>query len=220
MFEELVLELKKRGADFVCTADISSLSKNENQGYPSALLIGMALSPGYLMQLAKSEKPEQDEFGEKESCTDRLAEWAADFIVSKGYRAFAQSEKVLLEHGMFDETTKTTPLPHKKSAVLAGLGWIGKNNLLVTGQYGCGVSLCTLLTDAPVGAERKQIMQPQCGGCTSCRDICPAGVIHGSTWGFGVGRDEIVDVYHCITCLKCMAVCPWTQKYVKINLPG
>lgn len=31
---------------------------------------------------------------------------------------------------------------------------------------------------------------------------------------------KIVDVYHCITCLKCLINCPWTQGYLKKCLNG
>jgi epoxyqueuosine reductase QueG len=76
------------------------------------------------------------ELSEKEHRADELAEWTADFIIEKGYKAFAQSERNLISHGFYDEATKTTPLPHKTIAVLAGFGWIGKSNLLVTQEYG------------------------------------------------------------------------------------
>jgi len=120
-------------------------------------------------------------------------------------------------YGFYDETTKTTPLPHKKIAILAGLGWIGENNLLVTQEYGSALCMCTILTNAPLPTENKPIIMPKCGECTICKDICPTGAIHGATWEMGMNRDLIVDVYHCDGCLKCLVNCPWTQKYMKNN---
>lgn len=220
MLHELIPELNTRGASFVKIVDISALPINENQGYNNAILIGILLDPGYIFHLSRENIADNSEFNEKENGTDKLADWTADFIIAKGYKAFSQSENNLNSHGFFNETTKTTPLPHKKIAILAGLGWIGKDNLLVTREYGSAFCMCSVLTDAPLPAENKPLVMPKCGECTVCRDICPTGVIHGYTWDIGIDRDLIVDVYHCDCCLKCLANCPWTQKYMKTNYSG
>lgn len=213
---ELISELKNHGVNFVKVVDISMLSEKENRGYSGALLIGIVLSSNYILRLSKENILDQSEFSEKENVTDKLAEWTADFIIAKGYEAYAQSERNLL-NGFYDVNTKTTPLPHKKIAMLAGLGWIGKDNLLVTQEYGSALCMCSVLTNAPLPTENKPIVMPKCGECTVCKDICPTGVIHGSTWEIGMNRDLIVDVYNCETCLKCLVNCPWTQKYMRNN---
>lgn len=214
MLNELISELKKRGVNFVKVVDISMLSDEEKRGYSAAILIGMALSPSYIFQLSNGNELEYSEFSEKEGRVDRLAEFAADFIQAKGYKAYAQSERNLI-NGFYDADTKTTPLPHKKIAILAGMGWIGKSNLLVTEEYGSALCMCSILTNAPLPTQNKQIRMPKCRGCNVCKNICPAKVIHGRNWEAGINRDLIVDVYHCETCLKCLANCPWTQKYMK-----
>lgn len=218
MLNELVSELKSRGVNFVKVVDISMLSENEKRGYSVAILIGVALSPSYIFRLSKENILDCTEFSEKENATDKLAEWAADFIKAKGYKAYAQSERNLI-NGFYDVETKTTPLPHKKIAMLAGLGWIGKSNLLVTQEYGSALCMCSVLTNAPLPTQNKPIIQSICGECNICKDICPAKVIHGSKWEVGINRDLIVDVYHCEACLKCLANCIWTQKYMKNNGP-
>jgi len=177
-------------------------------------LIGIVLSPDYILRLSKENIVDHSEFGEKEHIAGELAEWLADFIIIRGYRAFAQSDRNLI-NGLYDETTKTTSLPHKTIAILAGLGWIGKSNLLVTQEYGSALCMCTVLTDALLPTENKPIVISKCGECTVCRDICPTDVIRGTTWEHGMNRDFIVDVYHCDGCLKCLINCPWTQKYMK-----
>ncbi|MBU3216064.1 epoxyqueuosine reductase [Clostridium estertheticum] len=214
---ELISALNHRGVKFIKTVDISMLSLKENRGYSVAILIGIVLSEGYIFRLSKRNIADHSEFGEKEHLVNELAEWTADFIITKGYKAFAQSEKNLI-HGFYDETTKTTPLPHKKIAILAGLGWIGKSNLLVTKEYGSALCMCTILTNAPLPIENRSIIMPKCGECTVCKDICPTSAIHGSTWEPDMNRDFIVDVYHCAGCLKCLVNCPWTQKYMVNNI--
>lgn len=217
MLNELISELKNCGGNFVKVVDISTLSVNENRGYSVAVLIGIALSPSYIFRLSKENILDQSEFSEKEHYVNELAEWAADFIQAKGYKAYAQSEKNLI-NGFYDANTKTTPLPHKKIAMLAGLGWIGKSNLLVTEGYGSALCMCSILTSAPLPTENKPMIMPKCGECNVCKDICPAKVIHGCKWEVGINRDLIVDVYNCSTCLKCLANCLWTQKYMKKNI--
>jgi epoxyqueuosine reductase len=217
MLKELISELNTRGANFVKKVDISMLSVNQNRGYNVALLIGIVLSPSYIIRLSKENILDYSEFSEKEHGANILAEWTADFIIAKGYKAFAQSERNLCLHGFYDEITKTTPLPHKTIAIMAGLGWIGKNNLLVTEEYGCALCMCTVLTNALLPTENRPIVMPKCGKCSVCKNACHAEAIHGSMWEIGMNRDLIVDVYHCNTCLKCLTNCPWTQKYMKKN---
>lgn len=217
MMNELIYELDTRGVDLIKVVDISALSTKENRGYSNAILIGIVLSPNYIFHLSKENIIDYSEFLEKEDKVDKLAEWTAGFIATGGYKAFAQSEKNLNSYGFYDATSKTTPLPHKKIAMLAGLGWIGKNNLLVTKQYGSALCMCSVLTNAPLPVENRPVTNPECGECITCKGICPAGVIHGSTWEIGMNRDSIVDVYHCKQCLKCLVNCPWTLRYMKNN---
>ena len=66
-------------------------------------------------------------------------------------------------------------LSHKHVAQAAGIGWIGRNNLLVNSRHGARVRLLTVLTDLPL-----QINVPSaedCGSCRACLSVCPAGAI-------------------------------------------
>jgi len=225
---EIRYELRCRGADFVYFADISRLSEEQNKRYPNALLIGITLSPDYIRKITdtpdyvqnmiNNNQKNVDEFHVKEANTDRLADYIAGYLLLKGYSAYSQSEDNINSTGYYDEETKSTPLPHKTIAVLAGLGWIGKHNLLVTAEFGSAISMCTVLTDAPLKTVLYTPANPLCGNCTICRDICPARAIKGNIWSIKTSRDELVDINKCNTCLKCLAFCPWTQKYMKKNL--
>ncbi len=216
MYNELVTKLNNRGANLIKVVDISQLSDEENRGYNAAIIIGVVLSPEYIFRQSIENIIDHSEFEQKEQLADELAEWAADFLIAKGYHSLAQSERRLNDEN-FNVNTKTSLLPHKKLAILAGLGWIGKSNLLVTQEYGSALCMCTVLTNAPLPTENKPIMNPKCGNCTICKDVCPAGVIHGTIWERGMNRDLIVDVYHCEGCLKCLVNCCWTQKFTKIK---
>ena len=117
--------------------------------------------------------------------------------------------------GLYDTHTSTSTLPHKTIALLAGIGWIGKNDLLVTPKYGCGFSMCTVLTKAPIIPEKRKIVMPQCGPCEICKIKCPVQAIKGNSWEIGCSRECLVDIALCKPCLKCLALCDWTQRYAQ-----
>ena len=65
---------------------------------------------------------------------------------------------------------------HKRGAVLAGLGYIGKNSLLITHDCGSMVRLGTIFTDFDLEAENNEC-ESECGNCNICRLKCPAMAI-------------------------------------------
>lgn len=211
---ELASILKSQGADIVAFTDISRFSREQNRGFPSAIIFGIALSPAYIRELSNNTPVKKDEFQATESKSDRLADDMADYITQQGYSAYSQSEYNLTSTDSYNEEKKATPLPHKTIAGQAGLGWIGNHNLLINSEYGSAISLCSILTDAPLKTVSYKPAYSQCGDCSICKDICQAGVISGTSWKPGTSRDEIVDVHHCTSCLMCLALCPWTTEYV------
>lgn len=213
MDTELKKVLYERGADIVRFVDISRLSTKQTQGFSKAILFCMVMSRKFIADMHNNLHTEHDEFVEKEHMTDELADWLAFYIHEKGYHAYSQSEKNHMNSGNYDEKTLTSILPHKTIARIAGLGFIGKNNLLVTQDYGCALSMCTVLTDAPISAESYPIIFSKCGECDVCKKVCPAKAIHGNNWTVSGEREAIVDVYKCNCALKCMVNCPWTLKY-------
>lgn len=222
---ELTSEIGKKGADFVHFVNISKLPKTQNKGFPTAILFGIGLTPKYLQKITNSpdyvqnmirdKLMHQDEFDLTEKKTDALADYLENYLKQKGFSAYSQSEKNIEQTGFYDKKNHRTPLPHKTIALMAGLGWIGKHNLLVTPEYGSAISMCTVLTNAPLSTVLFEPEESQCGTCNICINICHVNALKGKTWNIGTQRDEMVDVKKCTTCLKCMVVCPWTQNYMK-----
>ena len=223
--EELLAEIQSQGAGFVRFVDISHLSVQQNKEFPTAILIGIALTkaylrkvaaaPDYVEQMKSKGTIGQDEFHLTELKTDRIADRIQQFLELKGYKAYAQSEDNIQKTGYYDHENRTTPLPHKTIAGLAGLGWIGKHNLLVTKEYGSAVSMCSVLTNAPLPSTRQEPLLPRCGDCNICTRICGVNALKGKNWECGIAREKIVDVFLCTTCFQCVVQCPWTKKYYK-----
>ena len=69
----------------------------------------------------------------------------------------------------------TAHLSHREIAFKTGLGWRGRNNLLVAEKYGANIRLVTVLTDLELEPDKP--MDRDCGGCYNCFQVCPASAI-------------------------------------------
>lgn len=63
------------------------------------------------------------------------------------------------------------PVFDKRWAQEAGLGWIGKNTLLISPEYGSFVNIGEIITTLPLEADTP--MEDRCGSCTRCMEACP-----------------------------------------------
>ncbi len=71
----------------------------------------------------------------------------------------------------------TAPLLEKQLALEAGLGWIGRQSLLITPQFGSFVLLGVLLLTSQVDRYDTPYTKVGCGSCRLCIENCPAGAI-------------------------------------------
>ncbi len=113
---------------------------------------------------------------------------------------------------------------HKMAATSAGIGWVGKNGLLISPLHGPRLSLVTVLTDAPLVSDRPFEVSG-CGACTLCRDHCPSKAITGAEWSRGNPFVELVRLGECRghkatkrqvagkpNCGLCITVCPYGRR--------
>lgn len=67
----------------------------------------------------------------------------------------------------------STPILEKALAVQAGLGWFGKNTLLIHRRFGTFILLSGLLTTLEFARPLMAPRLPRCGSCQRCLDACP-----------------------------------------------
>lgn len=91
----------------------------------------------------------------------------------------------------FRAFTDSAPLAEKSLAVEAGLGWIGRQSLLITEQYGTFVHLGELVIDQECDHYDSPIEGRSCGECRACINRCPAGAINPNL---------TIDARRCIAC--------------------
>ncbi|MBE3594082.1 MAG: tRNA epoxyqueuosine(34) reductase QueG [Candidatus Carbobacillus altaicus] len=123
----------------------------------------------------------------------------------------------------YEVMVDTGVLSDRAVAERAGIGWIGKNGLLITPEYGSFVYLGELVVSVTLPPD--QPMVEQCGSCRKCLDLCPTqafeapGVLNGKrclsyhtqTKGFVplYFREKMGNrLYGCDTC---QLVCPYNR---------
>ncbi|MBZ0155214.1 MAG: epoxyqueuosine reductase [Alphaproteobacteria bacterium] len=152
----------------------------------------------------------------------RLQKLAEVWLKERGYRSFSippdsdrRKDKLI---------TKLYHLvSHKTAATCSGLGWIGKNGLLINKRYGSKMSWATVLTDAPLIPDTP-VSDSQCGECDLCVRHCPSGAVKGYHWSMVDPRKELVAYDKCRSLKKkrhdftekpncgfCVTVCPFSR---------
>ena len=108
------------------------------------------------------------------------ASWGTDYHVILRDKmdqliAFIQSK---VPDARFKPMVDTGELIDTVVAQRAGLGFIGRNGLLITREYGSYVYLGEVMTDIPFPPDEPGVFG--CGECTRCVDYCPTGAILGN----------------------------------------
>ncbi len=86
--------------------------------------------------------------------------------------------------------TDSAPVLEKSWAIETGLGWRGKNSLIVTPRYGSFIFLGEIIIDAEADIYDHPFTDDFCGTCTACMDACPNKAIV---------RPYVIDTSRCIS---------------------
>jgi epoxyqueuosine reductase QueG len=101
---------------------------------------------------------------------DQIGLRIAGYIQEAGHRVFPVPSSQVVDWSRF-----LGHISHKAIGRLAGLGWIGRNNLLVNSQYGSRVRYASVLTDMTLPHDRP--VEMGCETCRRCITACPGGAI-------------------------------------------
>lgn len=119
------------------------------------------------------------------------------------------------------------PVPERELAQRAGLGWIGKNTMLVRPDVGSFFFIGSIFTDLPLPSDQPFELD-RCGTCTRCLEACPTNALvaprlldatrcisYLTIEQKGPIPDELADNFqgYAFGCDICNDVCPWNQRF-------
>ena len=124
------------------------------------------------------------------------------------------------------------PVLERDLAYRAGLGWFGKNTMLISQKHGSFFLIGSLILSKTLNLNVSEIDTDHCGNCTRCIDACPTNAIMNeglsldtskciSTHTIEVFKDKEspagypTETQEIFGCDICQDVCPWNSKPLK-----
>ncbi|HEY4775810.1 MAG TPA: 4Fe-4S double cluster binding domain-containing protein [Xanthobacteraceae bacterium] len=215
---ELETFARRHGADLFGVADLRKAREylaargGPAAGFAAAVALAMRVNDGILDEHDPAEARERSLYWHHvysvvTPALDTLAFEIARWLAHRRFRAFPVPAST-----PYDSQRLEGIISHKLAARLAGLGWIGKNCLLLTPKLGPRLRLVTVLTDAPL--EPAAPTDKRCGSCRACIEACPVQAFSGAEFSSDQEREARFDAFRCYqyrhehACGMCVAVCP------------
>ena len=192
--------------------------------FPYAIAIGHRMLEEILENIPLTYNDDElakeylDEYFNSHQRVSKIANKIIKYIEDEGFDAIA-----LDVSGTNPKLNLKKPFSNKASANLSGIGWLGKNNLLTTKEFGPRITWATVLTDAPLGEYAGRPMESLCGDCQLCVNACPGNAIVDlpnpqesydpeKCGEFLMKRKESG---HPVACGMCLYICPYGNKKSK-----
>lgn len=228
-----IIEYVEKLSDMYGVADFSKNKKEliETYGedickYPYAIAIGHKMIEEIIESIPltytndKLAQEYLDEYFNSHQRVSKIADKIVKKIENEGYDAL-----VLDVSGKNEELNLKMPFSNKASAHLAGIGWLGKNNLLTTKEFGPRLTWATILTNAPLADYAGDIMESPCGDCVICVKACPGKAIKDlpdpkesyNPQKCGEFLMKRKDEGHPVACGMCLFICPYGNKKIKVD---
>lgn len=136
---------------------------------------------------------------------DNISLRLVDWIQSQGFNAFPVAASQVL-----DWEKQLGAVSHREIGYLAGLGFRGRNNLLVNPVWGSQFRLATVLTDLPLLTDGP--ITGDCGKCQKCVLVCPAKAISPDKFDLSRCRQKLQEFKKTknlgqLICGVCLKVC-------------
>ncbi len=176
MKEEIKKYIFDLGVEIFGVADLSKyqgdlISSLIKKGINKGIVIGVRLSKAILDEITDHPTPEYyHHYRQINIFLDQIAIKITNFIQKKGFKAFPVPASQIV-----DWEKQKASVSHKHLGILAGIGFIGRNNLLVNPEFGSQFRLVSILTDLPIEPDKP--LNIDCGDCVRCISSCPANAI-------------------------------------------
>jgi epoxyqueuosine reductase QueG len=201
-----------QGADLFGVADIRRIKKDFRiaqdalEKVDRAVCLGLRLSSGILQEITQTPtRLYFHHYRTANAALDQLAFKVCNYIQKKGFIAIPIPASQIV-----DWQNQKAHLSHRELGVLAGLGWIGRNNLLVNKKLGSQFRLVSILTDMPLGVDSPT--KENCASCRLCIQVCPAAAIKEDPSDFGYAacfaklkefqKQHLVEQFICGVCVR------------------
>ncbi len=215
--EEVINLANKIGVDIIGFANPKEFNRFKVENRPetylksvqTVIVIGLHLYD-IILDVWSEDQTTSKSFHYLDSILKNRAGKIKGFLIKKGYK----SKIISYKPGIF----------LKDAAAIAGLGPIGKNNLIITKKFGSQVRLRAITTEAPLETGSPIEESVYCKDCNICITNCPANALSSTNYikeaclSYCLLNLRKISDYSSIWCNICIETCPYSKKSAMINL--